>query len=86
MALVWNPRRGQLAGVQQRDQVDGVASVGLHPVAGAPRDQRRRDHIGGMTQRGDQTLETMAGWSSFVVEMHPLKLPGDPLDYTTPSS
>jgi hypothetical protein len=39
VCLVRNPHCGQFAGPQQFGQVDGVAPVRLHPVAGLRRDQ-----------------------------------------------
>jgi hypothetical protein len=37
--------RGQLASPMQLGQRGCIAAIGLHPVAGPARDQRRRDHV-----------------------------------------
>jgi hypothetical protein len=41
---VRNPNGAQLSRPMELRQRDGIPTVGLDPVAGALRDQRRRDH------------------------------------------
>lgn len=48
MPLVGNPDRRLLASAEKLGQAHCIAPVGLHPVAGPPRDQRQRRHVAGM--------------------------------------
>jgi hypothetical protein len=60
--------RGQLTGPVQAGQLARVAPVGLHPVATAARDQRRR-HDGAMDfQLGAAAREDEPGRSRFVTD------------------
>ena len=55
-----DPDRGQHPGPQRQRQADRVAAVGLDPVRGALRDQRRRDHLARHSHRGDQPVQLVA--------------------------
>ena len=80
VAFVGHPHRGQLAGAQQPRKRNGVPAVGLHPIAGLPRDQRRRNHGAFVTEQTDQPIETVAGRPCLVAEIDPIELGGDPLN------
>jgi len=80
VAFVGHPHRGQLAGAQQPRKRNGVPAVGLHPIAGLPRDQRRRNHGAFVTEQTDQPIETVSGWPCLVAEIDPIELGGDPLN------
>jgi site-specific DNA recombinase len=46
-----------LTGPVQPGQTTRIASISLHPVPGAARDQRRRDHVTGHPHRGQQPVQ-----------------------------
>jgi hypothetical protein len=54
--LVGDPDRGEIAGAQQPGELGRVPAVGLHPVAGPGRDERRRDVI--VRDRGRPSIST----------------------------
>jgi len=46
----------------------GIAAVGLHPVPGPARDQRRRDHAAVLPEAAEQPMHAVAARSGFVTE------------------
>ena len=68
MRGIRDPYRGKLAGAMQLGQHDGVAPIGLDPVAGFDRDQRRGNHHTSVPEPADKPVKTVAARSSFVTE------------------
>ena len=68
MARIRHPDGGQLAGPVQPGQGQGIAPVGLDPLARALGDQRRRDHRAVMAESGDLALQAIAGRTGLVAE------------------
>ena len=60
MSLIWNPDRGQFTGPVQLGEVDRIPSVGLDPITGLARDQRRSDHDASVPVAGE--LWERGGW------------------------
>ena len=58
--LVWDMDRRQLARAEEPDQFGGVAAIGLDPLAGAPRGQRRGDHLTRHLKGRDLPVEIVA--------------------------
>ena len=56
----------ELAGAVQPGEVPGVDSVGLDSLAGATRDQGRRDHIAADAEGGQQPIGVIAGGTGLV--------------------
>jgi hypothetical protein len=77
---VGHPHPGQLPGPQQARQREGVAPVGLHPVAGPARDQRGRHHRAVVAQRGDLPVQAVAARAGLVADPEPAVLLAEPLD------
>ena len=77
---VGHPDRGQLAGPMQAGQRDGVAPVGLHPVAGLARDERGRHHRAVVAESGDLPVQAVAARAGLVADPELAVLLGEPLD------
>ena len=65
-AFVQDMDGGEFAGAKQAHQLGGIASVGLDPLPGPARSQRRRDHGAGDAQRRDLTVEIVARDPGFI--------------------
>jgi len=50
VTLVRNPYRRQLTGAQKLRQAHGITPIGLDPITGLLRDQRRRNHAAAVTK------------------------------------
>ena len=70
-----HPHRRQLARAVQTRQHQRVPPVGLHPVAGPPRDQARRHHHTGMPQRRQLPVKPVPARTRLVTEAQPLAVP-----------
>ena len=76
-----DPDRGQHPGAQREGQADCVATVGLDPVRGALRDQRRRDHLARHPHRGNEPVQLVTRRPGLVADrQHPAvaELPEQP--------
>ena len=71
MSLIWNPDRRQLTGPVQLGEVDRIPSVGLDPITGLARDQRRSDHDVSVPCRAELPLYAVTAWSGLVAEPQP---------------
>ena len=69
-----HPDRGQIAGAQQPGQGQRIAPIGLHPIAGLLRDQRRRHHDAVVAEALDQPIQPIAGRPGFIAERQPAML------------
>jgi len=67
--LVRHPHRGQFAGAQQTSKLGRVASVRLHPIARAPRDQGGRNDSALMTQLRQLPVQPIPGRTGFITEV-----------------
>lgn len=65
---VRHPHRGQIAGAQLPGQRQRIPPIGLHPIAGLVRDQRRRHHDAVVAQVLDLPIQPVAGRSGFIGE------------------
>ena len=61
-----HPDGHELAGPVEPGQAPGVPSVGLHPVAGGLGDERGGDDVAGHAERGEQTVQVVAGGARLV--------------------
>src|ERR1700733_12916085 len=68
MSLIWNPDRGQFTGPVQLGEVDGIPAVGLDPITGLARDQRRSDDDASEPRRAQLPLNAVAARSGLVAE------------------
>src|ERR1700722_8269182 len=68
MSLIWNPDRGQFTGPVQLGEVDRIPAVGLDPITGLARDQRRSDDDASMSSRTQLPLDAIATRSGLVTE------------------
>jgi hypothetical protein len=66
-----HPHRRQLARPVQLRQRGRIATIGLHPVAGTARDQRRRGHNAVLIQTAQLTVDAVAARAGFVAEAEP---------------
>jgi len=73
------PDRHQLPGPVQPGQPAAVTPVGLDPIPGRLRDQRRRDHVAGHPHRAQQPVQTEPGRSRLVAHTQ-LASVGKPAD------
>ncbi len=69
-----NPNRRQIAAAIAARQFLGIATIRLHPVARFDRDQRRRYHFAGNTQRGQLPIHDVARRTRFVARPQILAL------------
>ena len=69
--LVGDPDRCEVAAAQQSGELGRVAPVGLDPVAGLGRDERRRDDDALDAQRGELAVERVAGRAGLVGDAQP---------------
>lgn len=81
VACIRTPHRGQLAGSQQPSQSRCIPAVGLHPITGLARDQRRRDHRATVPQLTDQPIQPVTRRASLIAEMDPVILGSNPLHH-----
>jgi hypothetical protein len=65
-AFVQDVDGGEFAGAKQAHQLGGIAPVGLDPLPGPARSQRRSDHGAGDAQRRDLTMEIVARDPGFI--------------------
>ena len=65
---VWNPYRREFARPVQLGQVDAVSSVGLDPIAGFARNQRRRHHHAFMSVIAQLALDAITARAGFVAK------------------
>ena len=74
-----DPDRGQLPGPVQPGQPLRVPAVGLNPVPGPARDQRRRDHIAAHPQRDQQPVQLVTSRAGLVTGPQDCRItqPGD---------
>jgi hypothetical protein len=72
----------QLPGPVQPGQAPAVAAVGLDPIAGRGRDQRRGDHLARHAQGAQQPSQLVAGRPSLITRPQPPRRP-QPGDQTT---
>ena len=68
MGRVWNPDRGQFTRPVQLGKVDRIPPVGLDPVAGLARDQRRSDHDAFVPGFAQLPLNAVAARSRLIAE------------------
>ena len=68
MARIGHPYGGEFTGSQKPSQALGIAPVGLDPVAGLLRYQRRRHDEALVTKALDQSLQAVAGRAGLVAE------------------
>ena len=68
VGAIRHPHRRQLARPVQPGQRGRIAAIGLHPVAGSARDQRRRDHAAVLAEAAEQPMHAVAARSGFVAE------------------
>ena len=68
MGLIRNPDRRQFTGPVQLGEVDRIPPVGLDPVTGLARDQRRSDDDTSVPCRGQLPLDAIAAGSGLVAE------------------
>ena len=77
---IGHPDWGQLVRTMQLGQRGGITAIGLHPVAGPARDQRRRGHDAVLAKPVQQPMNAVAARSGFVAEAE-LPVPAlQPLD------
>src|SRR6478752_4481125 len=84
MRPVRYPHCRQLAGAMEFSQHEGIAPVGLHPVARLDRNERRRDDHAVMPEFGELPMQTIAARACLVAEIKlapvAAKLLGEPAD------
>ena len=78
--LVGDPDRCEVAAAQQPGELGRVAAVGLDPVAGLGRDERRRDDDALDAQRRELAVERVAGRAGLVRDAQPGVRPAEPVD------
>ena len=61
----------QRAGAVEHRELAGVAAIGFDPVARAPRNQRRGDHVTGNPVRRERPLQLEAARARFVATASP---------------
>ncbi len=69
--LVGDPDRCEVAAAQQSGELGRVAPVGLDPVAGLGRDERRGDDDALDAERGELAVERVAGRAGLVGDAQP---------------
>jgi hypothetical protein len=67
----------------QLGQRGGIAAIGLHPVAGPARDQRRSDHATVLAETAQQPMHAVAARPGFVAKAEPSMPPLQPLNQAT---
>jgi hypothetical protein len=67
--LIRNPDSYQLSGPQQLRQVERVATIGLDPITGFPRNERGGYDTAIVAKFLDQAEEAVPARTSFVTEM-----------------
>jgi len=60
--------RGQIAAGHEPGQGDGVAAVGLDPIAGLARDERRGDDVAGQALEGQVAVQPVPAGAGLVDE------------------
>jgi hypothetical protein len=75
--------RGELAGAEKPRELGRVASVGLHPVARANRDERRRDDLARDAHRCELSAQLEAARSRFVAAPQLVRLAREALERPT---
>jgi hypothetical protein len=68
MGLVRDPDRRQFTGAVQLGEVDRIPPIGLDPLTGFARDQRRRDDDAFVIHRRELPLDAIATRSGFVAK------------------
>lgn len=89
MASAGDPDRRQLAGTVQLRKRQGIAAIGLDPIAGLHRDQRGRHHHAAMAATGQQTVKLVPARTGFLAEAETTTAftkPGRHLDQTVGAS
>jgi hypothetical protein len=71
MGGVGHPHGRQLACPVQPGERGGITAIGLHPVARAARDQRRRDHAAVLAEAAQQPMHAVPARTGFVAEVEP---------------
>jgi hypothetical protein len=69
MCFIRYPHRSQFAGSMQPCQANGIAAVGLDPVAWAFRNERWSDNLAVMAEPNDLAIEPVSGRTSLVAEV-----------------
>lgn len=74
-----DPHGRQFTGTMQLGQHHGVPAIGLHPVAGADRDQRRRGDRARVPPRGEEAVEPVPTRPRLVAETQVATVLGQPV-------
>src|SRR5437588_1526521 len=79
--LLWRRRldEAERAGAVEREQLLGVAAVGLHAIAGLDGYERRGDEVTGDADRGEQAQRVIAARPRLVADGQPIG-PAEALD------
>ncbi|BCH19800.1 hypothetical protein MesoLjLa_66510 (plasmid) [Mesorhizobium sp. L-2-11] len=68
MIGVGHPNGGQLTGSIEAGEHGGIAAVRLQPIAGLPRNQRRRHHVAPMAKPRELAMNAIAARASLIAK------------------